>query len=228
VQIHPHEEHQRLTPSVIGPNELLGCFVEEFLSGEIDFREHADRETWGWAPADDAGDDPFSQKLAQLSKDLFGSRRLGQPSGKRWAARCARSRGVAGRTESLSARAPGARPTQPASSVAGRRRRRTTGYSNSAACLTSVATAPSGTSALTACPDTSARPDTSVVTAVPATRVWYTAAKWDIDGPALATLVKGWTPGQRYAVVDAVRRWWNSDRSDTEYEPSLRVAGLIH
>lgn len=51
------------------------------------------------------------------------------------------------------------------------------------------------------------------------------AGKWAVDGPALVAKVKGWTPGQRLAVIDAVERWWAGDHTDRE--AALWRVGLI-
>ncbi|MFI7524534.1 hypothetical protein [Nocardia salmonicida] len=49
--------------------------------------------------------------------------------------------------------------------------------------------------------------------------------KWGIDLPELVALARSWHPGQGYAVLDAVQRFWNlGDRDD--YDAALIAAGL--
>ncbi|MFD6401186.1 hypothetical protein [Nocardia sp. NPDC060249] len=50
--------------------------------------------------------------------------------------------------------------------------------------------------------------------------------KWDIDLPELMALARSWHPGQGYAVLDAVQRFWNlDDRGD--YDAALVAVGLV-
>jgi hypothetical protein len=37
------------------------------------------------------------------------------------------------------------------------------------------------------------------------------AAKWEVDGPALVSKLRGLSYIQQAAIVDAVERWWNAD-----------------
>lgn len=51
------------------------------------------------------------------------------------------------------------------------------------------------------------------------------AEKWGVDGPALVERLRSLTPGQAYALVDAVERFW-LDASSPASE-RLRTAGLV-
>lgn len=52
--------------------------------------------------------------------------------------------------------------------------------------------------------------------------------KWEVDGTALVTTVRGWTLAARLAALDAVERWWARRRGNDESdETSLRAVGLL-
>ena len=54
------------------------------------------------------------------------------------------------------------------------------------------------------------------------------AEKWQIDGPALVARLKALSPGGRWAVADAVERWWAGPyRQEGPIADKLRAVGLV-
>ena len=55
------------------------------------------------------------------------------------------------------------------------------------------------------------------------------ATKWGVDGDTLLDTVRGWTAGQRLAVVDAAERYWAAANAkpEAELETLLAEVGLL-
>ncbi len=49
--------------------------------------------------------------------------------------------------------------------------------------------------------------------------------KWDVDGPALVAQLRALTPGQAFAVTDAIERFWTS--ADADSRDTVRAVGLV-
>lgn len=50
--------------------------------------------------------------------------------------------------------------------------------------------------------------------------------KWGVDGPALVAKLRALTPGQHYAVVDAIERFWQPGHVE-DLSAQLRAVGLV-
>ncbi|MDQ1629566.1 MAG: hypothetical protein QOI54_3310 [Actinomycetota bacterium] len=64
----------------VAPGEFIGEWQwdnEDNLTWETDFREHADRQVWGWEPVAESDADTFSDSLRQMAEALKKSRRWG-------------------------------------------------------------------------------------------------------------------------------------------------------
>jgi hypothetical protein len=60
------------------PGEFMGDWQwnQDGLIWEADFRQHADREAWGWPSVQDGEKDPFSDKLTEMVAGLQSQRRI--------------------------------------------------------------------------------------------------------------------------------------------------------